>query len=82
MEETQAEPDVKLKIIDRPVREENGQLESGGGEEGENGGGDEDEESNSGGGDTVGKDSGDDVERWDENGDPTLPFIGSWIVRY
>ncbi|RCV26136.1 hypothetical protein SETIT_5G221200v2 [Setaria italica] len=79
LEEALEEPDLKLKIIERPVEEEDGD------EEGENGGGDEDEkndggeeEKNGGGGDNVEEDSEDDAEGWDENGDPCLPFIGSW----
>ncbi|RLN25563.1 hypothetical protein C2845_PM07G22650 [Panicum miliaceum] len=66
VEEAQEEPDVKLKIVECPVEED-----GGGGYE----------EKNGGGGDTVGEDSVDDVGPWggwDENGDPCLPFIGSW----
>ncbi|KAK8453089.1 hypothetical protein SEVIR_5G228067v4 [Setaria viridis] len=79
LEEALEEPDLKLKIIERPVEEEDGD------EEGENGGDDEDEkndggeeEKNGGGGDNVEEDREDDAEGWDENGDPCLPFIGSW----
>ncbi|CAO2179447.1 unnamed protein product [Urochloa humidicola] len=75
------EPDPKLKIIERVTEEAN---DGGGGEEEEdNGGGGEEEETvvcveeeaNSGGDE---EDSDDDARGWDENGDPCLPFIGTW----
>ncbi|CAO2165341.1 unnamed protein product [Urochloa humidicola] len=36
------------------------------------------EEDNGGGGDTVDEDSDEDMDGWDENGDPYQPFIAPW----
>ncbi|CAO2179433.1 unnamed protein product [Urochloa humidicola] len=36
------------------------------------------EEDSGGGGDTVDEDTDDDMDGWDENGDPYQPFIAPW----
>nr|CAB3477089.1 unnamed protein product [Digitaria exilis] len=70
LEEAQEEPDVKL-MIERSMEEEDEHKE-------EDGGGADEVEKNGGGCDTLGEDSDDHMGGWDENGDPCLPFIGSW----
>nr|CAB3473052.1 unnamed protein product [Digitaria exilis] len=70
LEEAQEEPDVKL-MIERSMEEEDEHKE-------EDGGGADEVEKNGGGCDTLEEDSDDHMGGWDENGDPCLPFIGSW----